>query len=278
VTTGKIPSPFVVTLPKVVSPEQVGALVDLFDILESQLNIARGSLKLELMVEAPQAVLGQGGELVLPKLIQAAEGRCAAVHFGPYDYTASLGITATYQTMTHPACDFARHIMQVSLAGSGVWLSDGATNVLPVSPHRVRSSSAPLSERDRAENKDAIHRAWRFHYDQVQSSLARGFYQGWDLHPAQLVTRYAALYQFFLEGLEPAAERLRAFIDMASRATLTGNVFDDAATGQGLLNYFLRASECGAITEEEARSITGLSPEELRGRSFAAIVERRRAG
>ena len=77
-------------------------------------------------------------------------------------------------------------------------------------------------------------------------------FQGWDLHPAQLPTRYAAVYAFFLESLSAASERLKNFVEKAAKATLVGDVFDDAATGQGLLNYFLRAINCGAITEGEA--------------------------
>ena len=93
-----------------------------------------------------------------------------------------------------------------------------------------------------------MHRAWRLHADDVRHSLVNGFYQGWDLHPAQLPTRYAAVYAFFLEGLDAASERLRNFVDKAAQATLVGDVFDDAATGQGLLNFFLRGINCGAIT------------------------------
>ncbi len=86
-----------------------------------------------------------------------------------------------------------------------------------------------------------------------------GFYQGWDLHPAQLPTRYAAVYAFFLEGLDAASDRLTNFVTKAAQATLVGEVFDDAATGQGLLNYFLRAMNCGAITEREAVEQSGLT-------------------
>src|SRR5436853_5244573 len=102
-----------------------------------------------------------------------------------------------------------------------------------------------------------------------------GFYQGWDLHPAQLPTRFAAVYSFFLEGLEPASERLRNFVRKAAQATLVGDVFDDAATGQGLLNYFLRALNCGAITEDEAVTMSGLTLDELRSRSFVRILRNR---
>ncbi len=187
-------------------------------------------------------------------------GRIVAAHFGTYDYTASLGITAAHQHMRHAACDFARSVMQVAFAGSDVWLSDGATNVLPVGTGPRRRSTT----------------AWRLHYDDIRHSLTNGFYQGWDLHPAQLVTRYAAVYAFFLEGLDAASERLRNFIAKAAQATLVGEVFDDAATGQGLLNFFLRALNCGAVKEDEIGALTGLTVDELRSGSFARIVQNRR--
>jgi hypothetical protein len=180
-----------------------------------------------------------------------------AAHFGTYDYTASCNITAAEQRMDHPACDFARHSMQVAYSGTGLWLSDGATNVMPVG------------------DRQTVHRAWRLHVDHIRHSLVNGFYQGWDLNPAQLPTRYAAVYSFFLETLAPATERLRNFVQKAGQATLVGDVFDDAATGQGLLNYFLRALNCGAITEQEALA-TGLTVEELRSRSFVKILKGRR--
>src|SRR6266850_6700576 len=134
---GRLPANFVVTLPKVVVPEQVSALVELFEALESSLSLKRGILKMEIMVETPQSILNGKGECALPSLIGASDGRCIAAHFGVYDYTASLNITAAYQSMDHPACDFARHMMKVSLAGTRIWISDGATNVLPVGPHRA---------------------------------------------------------------------------------------------------------------------------------------------
>jgi hypothetical protein len=115
----------------------------------------------------------------------------------------------------------------------------------------------------------------RLHYDHIRHSLTHAYYQGWDLHPAQFPTRYAAVYAFFLEGLDRAGARLSNFVESAAKATLVGEVFDDAATGQGLLNYFLRAINCGAITEEEATSRAGLTLDEIRTRSFLSILEGR---
>jgi hypothetical protein len=211
---------------------------------------------------------------VLPAIISAAKNRCVAAHFGTYDYTASCSITAAYQTMDHPACDFARHVMKVTLAGTGVWLSDGATNALPVAPHRAGVGER-LNDQQLMENRQAVQQAWKLAYDHTMHSLKHGFYQGWDLHPGQLPVRYAACYAFFLEGFKDASERLSNFMEKAAQATLVGNVFDDAATGQGLLNYFLRALNCGAITEEDVVA-TGLSLEEVRSRSFAKIMDNRR--
>jgi hypothetical protein len=146
---------------------------------------------------------------------------------------------------------------------------------MPVPAHRAPEGGA-LTEEQEAENLRSVHRAWRLHYAHVQHSLTNAFYQGWDLHPAQLPTRYAAVYTFFLESLGPASERLSNFVEKAARATLVGDVFDDAATGQGLLNYFLRATNCGALSEEEATRLSGLAVEELRSGSFVRILRNRR--
>jgi len=274
---GHLPDNFVVTLPKITIPEQVSTLAALLAQLEKQTGLAEGSLKFEMMIETTQSIINHRGEINLPLLLGAAEGRCVAAHFGTYDYTAGCNITAAHQHMLHPACDFAKSMMQVSFAGTGIWLSDGATNIMPVAPHRFTEGGAPLTQEQIEENREVVHRAWKLHYDHIQHSLTTAFYQGWDLHPAQLPTRYAAVYAFFLQSLEAASERLKNFVEKAAKATLVGDVFDDAATGQGLLNYFLRAINCGAITEDEAVELSGLTLDELRSASFVKIMKSRQA-
>jgi citrate lyase beta subunit len=274
-TGGNLPENFVVTLPKITIPDQVSALADLFQALETKLGLPAGILNLEMMIETTQSIINDQGEVNLPLLLTAAKGRCVAAHFGTYDYTASCNITAAHQHMMHPACDFAKHMMQVSFAGTGIWLSDGATNIMPVAPHRFAEGEAPLTAKEIEENRAVVHRAWKLHYDHIQHSLINAFYQGWDLHPAQLPTRYAAVYAFFLDGLDAASERLKNFVHKAAKATLVGDVFDDAATGQGLLNYFLRAINSGALSEEEAVEMSGLSLAELRSGSFVKILKNR---
>ena len=277
INRGRLPDNFVITLPKITMPEQVSTLATLLSRLEKQTDLPEGSLKFEMMIETTQSIINHQGQINLPLLLAAAEGRCVAAHFGTYDYTAGCNITAAHQHMLHPACDFAKHMMQVSFAGTGIWLSDGATNIMPVAPHRFVEGGEPLTQEQIEANREVVHRAWKLHYNHIQHSLTNAFYQGWDLHPAQLPTRYAAVYSFFLDGLEAASERLKNFVEKAAKATLVGDVFDDAATGQGLLNYFLRAVNCGALTEEEAVDLSGLTLEELRSASFVKILRNRQA-
>ncbi len=254
-TGGDLPANFVVTFPKIQHVNQVRAFVDELAAVEKRAGIGR--VQIEIMVEQPQTIFTPEGNAALPIIHDLCDGRLAGAHFGTYDYTASMGITAAHQHMLHPACDFAKNMMQIAFAGTGVMLSDGATNVMPVG------------------TRETIHAAWKLHTEHVRHSLETAFYQGWDLHPAQLPTRYAAVFAFFLESKNAATVRLKNFVDKAAQATLVGDVFDDAATGQGLLNFFLRGLSCGALTEEEALA-TGLTIEELRSKSFVKVLENRK--
>ncbi len=249
--TGGTQPNFVVCLPKITVPEQVSALAALLDRFEAAAGLEAGALKLEIMVETTQCIPH------LPELVTAGHGRCVAAHLGAFDFTSSQNIAVGAQSYTHPANDFARQMMQIAFAGTGVCIVDSVTNLIP--------------KGDRA----IVHHAWRVHAAHVRHSLERGIYQGWDLHPAQIPARLGAVYAFFLEGLEPVSLRLKSFIERATQATMTGNVFDDAATGQGMLNFFLRAVGCGALSESEVPARTGLSLDEIRSGSFARIVTAR---
>lgn len=270
-TGGALPPNFVIMLPKVTIPEQMTTMARLLELLEKANNLAPNTLKMETMVEATQIIMDEEGRNPLLRIVRASEGRCVAAHFGTYDYTASAGITARYQTMAHPVCDFAHHMTKVALGGTGIFLSDGATNVMPIGPHRGEN----LSFAQLRENQETVHHAWRQAYHHTTHSLRNGLYQGWDLNPAQLPMRYAATYAFFLSAYDEAVHRLRTFVERAAISTLTGDIFDDAATGQGLLNFFLKALNCGAISEEEIVA-TGLTKEEIETRSFYRILEGRR--
>src|SRR5262249_41245794 len=218
---GRVPDGFVVTLAKVNRGEDVAVAADFLDVLEVRHGLAAGSVRLEIMVETPESIIGRDGRGTLPALVSAARGRLRGAHFGTYDFTAACEIAAPHQGMRHPVCDFAKHVMKVALAGTGVWISDGSTHVLPVG--------------------GAVRRAWRLHADDIRHSLVGGVYQGWDLHAAQLPSRFVALYAFFHEGL-PA---------VASRAAIA----EEPATRAALLGFVKRAVACGAITEAEAAAI-----------------------
>jgi citrate lyase beta subunit len=230
-----LPDGFVVTLPKVTDVRQVEAMALVCGRLEEAHGLAPGRLRFELQVETPQAILAADGTATVARMVQAAGGRCSGLHYGTYDYSAACGIAAAYQSLEHPVADHAKAVMQVAAAGTGVRLSDGSTNVLPVG------------------DTAAVHAAWRLHARLVRRSLERGWWQGWDLHPAQLPTRYLATYAFFREGLPAAAARLRAYAERAA-----GGVLDEPATAQALAGFMARGLDCGALTEAEVADRTGL--------------------
>jgi citrate lyase beta subunit len=279
---GKLPDNFVVTLPKVTSQAQVQALVQALDVLESQLTPTPQKIRIELMLEQPEAVLAKDGSCAMPALVSAAQGRCRGVHFGAYDYTSALSIVASQQSLAHPACDFVRSLMLVALAPTGVWLADGATTQLPLPLHRPgmgkgmapKDQHPPLTEQQRRENNEAIRSGLRLHYANVYRALQQGYFQGWDLHPAQLPARYAAVYAFFLESLPAMSRRLKSFLNSAAQASLSGTAFDDAATGLGLFNFFLRGYNCGALRREDILS-AGVSIDELVKGDLLEILQNR---
>jgi citrate lyase beta subunit len=229
-----LPAGFRVTLPKVTSVAQVSAMTDLCAALEEAYSLP--ALRFELQVETPQAILGADGTALVAPMIHAGAGRCVGLHYGTYDYSASVDIAAAYQSMDHPAADHAKAIMQMAAAGTGVPICDGSTNVLPVG------------------STDQVHEAWRLHARLVRRSLERGFYQGWDLHPSQLPTRYAATFAFYRDGLPAAVERLRAYREHTSIGVL-----DEPATEHALTAFLRRALDCGATTSEPGLP----GPEEL---------------
>jgi citrate lyase beta subunit len=274
VKSGKrLPANFAILVPKVMTAAHVDAVVRACIALERRLKLPRQSLQLELMFETPQSILTLDGSSALRALVAAGQGRVRGVHFGVYDYTALCGITAAWQHPRHLACDFARHIMQVALAQTGVFIADGGSNVMPIPPH-LRREARPLTDAEQRENAAVVHGAWKTHFTDVTHSLVNAYYQGWDLHPGQLPTRYAAVYAFYLSARPAATARIKRFFDKAAKA---GAVFDDAATGQALVNFFSRAWTSGAITLEELKE-TGLQPSDLQGRSFLQILASHKSG
>ncbi len=232
---GRVPDDFVVTLPKVTSAEQVEAMVRTCEHVDGDLG---GRLRFEVQVETPQSVLGPKGHVLLSRMIGAGEGRLTAFHYGTYDYSAACGIAAGQQSLDHPAAEHAKAVMQVAAAGTGVRLSDGSTNRLPLG--------------------DQLVPAWQEHLRLVRHSLERGFYQGWDLHPAQLPTRYAATYGFFRDGFEAAADRLRGYVGRED-----SSILDEPATARALSDFVVRGLDCGALDEAEVVEATGLETQTL---------------
>lgn len=273
---GGVPAGFTVTLPKVTSTEEVLALTGMLEDLEGALGITPGAIGVELMIESPRALVAEDGSVPIRRLVEAAGARCVAAHLGAYDLTAACGVAAPDQQLDHPLCDQARLMMQLALASTDVAVVDGATTQLPLAPHRAAAGAA-LTAEQRLDNENAVRDAWHVHALNVRRALAMGIQAGWDLHPAQLPARYGALFAFYLEARAAMTARLARFVEEASRATRIGQVFDDAATGQGLLVFFLRGLACGALDETDLAA-TGLTREELASRSFTSIAAGRARG
>ena len=257
---GRLPDNFVVTLPKVSGKDEIKQLVKELERIEDEAGLARSSVGIEFLIETPQAILNYKGKVPIASMVRAADGRCRSVHFGAYDYTASLGISSEHQHIHHPACEFARQIMLVSLAPLGIPVSDSVTNLLPVAPHR----GPDLAGAEMAANCTAILSGWREHFANVSRSMANGFYQSWDLHPNQLPARFAAVHTFYLSGADTAFRRIRSFADKAAQAILTGQTFDDAASARGIVNFLERGAACGAFSDEEIERFAGSSLLQLR--------------
>jgi citrate lyase beta subunit len=247
---GGLPDGFVVTFPKVTTAEHVAAFAEALERLEVGLGLAERSLRFEVQVETPRSVIGPDGSVAAPGILEASGGRLTAMHFGVFDYTASLGLMPWEQRLDHPANDFARHALQVALAGTGVRISDGSSNVAPAT-----------------DRTDDVHSAWRVHADHVRHSLRHGFYQGWDLHPAHLVSRYAAVYGWLLPHLDDAASRVRAW----RRQVEAPGVLDEPATVSSLLRYLRFAVSSGAVEEAEVLETAGLARDELLGSEEEAV-------
>ncbi|MFE7131800.1 DUF6986 family protein [Streptomyces sp. NPDC057638] len=232
---GGLPSGLVLTLPKVTYPEQVAAFAELLAAFETGHGLTPGRIGFEIQIETSQAILGADGTATVARMIGAAGGRATGLHYGTFDYSAGLGVAAAHQASDHPAADHAKAVMQVAAAGTGVRVSDGSTHVLPVG------------------STERVHEAWRLHYGLTRRALARAYYQGWDMHPGQLPTRYAAVFAFYREGFAAAAARLAAYVGGTG-----GDVLDEPATARALSGYLLRGIECGALDATEVTGATGL--------------------
>ncbi|MGW0599468.1 DUF6986 family protein [Streptomyces sp. NPDC002776] len=242
---GGLPDGLVLTLPKVTYPEQVTAMVRLLESFEKARGLAPGRLGFEIQIETSQSILAGDGTAAVARMIRAAEGRATGLHYGTFDYSACLGVSAAYQASDHPAADHAKAVMQVAAAGTGVRVSDGSTNVLPVG------------------TTEKVHDAWRLHYGLTRRALARAYYQGWDMHPGHIPTRYAAVFAFYREGFAQAAARLARYANRTG-----GDVMDEPATAKALSGYLLRGLDCGALDTGEVARLTGLTRADLE--AFAA--------
>ncbi|MEO8649193.1 MAG: phosphoenolpyruvate kinase [Acidobacteriota bacterium] len=263
----ELPPNFAVSLPKVSSDKETKALAAQLKKFERNAGLAKRSIEIEFLVETSEAIIDKRGRFALGRIAKSCKGRCRSAHFGAYDFTSGLGISSRFQDIRHPACDLARQLMLLTLRPHGIGLSDSVTTEIPVAPHK----GVDLAEQQLKDNRNAIHSAWLHHFENIMRSYSNGFYQSWDLHPAQLPARFAAVYSFFLDSLPSQAGRLKGFIAKSAKTNLTGNVFDDAASVRGIVTFFVQGLNCGAISDEELTAAVGISADDLRQINFKSL-------
>jgi len=232
-----LPEGFVITLPKVTSLAQIEVFCSVLAELEGAHGLPTDSLRFEIQVETPQTVLGSDGTVPVARMIHAAGARVSGLHFGTYDYTASLGILGAQQNLRHPVADFAKGLMMLAAAETGVRISDGSDNKVPIG------------------DAETVGRRWATHAQGVDRALRAGIFQGWDLHPAQLPTRFAATFAFFREGWSDAAVRLG---DYHRQVPGAGGVLDEPATAFALARHLAAALACGALEPAEIDAAGGI--------------------
>ena len=276
VENGGIPERWVVTIPKVTIIEQVEYTVAVLRQLEHKLGLADGTLKFELMVETPQIIIDSKGTSLLARARDASDGRLRGAHFGTYDYTAGINITAAHQRMRHPACDFREAFHAGCVCGHRSvavgWIDNGDACADPPRCRGRPAAYRAAAGRECRECARCVEAALRRH----PAFACRRILSG--MGSASGAARHTIRRTVQLLPRRDRRRRSAAqhFVGKAAQATLVGDVFDDAATGQGLLNFFLRGINSGAITEDEALRMTGLTPDEFRGRSFVRIMKGRK--
>ncbi len=192
----------------------------------------------------------------------AGRPRLTGLHVGTYDYSAALGVSAEHQAGDHPSVELATALMQLAAAGTGVRVADGSCNLLPVG------------------DRTAVHAAWRRHAELIRRAWMRGLYQGWDLHPAQLVSRHATVAACLLNGLPTVLARLSrwagtaagpdygpsaVFSPPATRASGSpGPVADEPATARALAGHVRRALDAGLLDGAHLAA-AGLTRETITG-------------
>lgn len=232
---GGVPDGFVFTVPKLRDARQVDAVNLICAEFERVHGIAEGSLRFELQVEIPQAVLGPDGRATVADALHRGAPRVSGLHYGTYDYSAACGIVSAQQSLAHPVADHAKAVMQAAAAQTGVWISDGSTQVMPTG------------------DADQVAAALTRHHALVLRSLERGYYQGWDMHPGHLVTRWLAVTGFFRSAMPTAAARLQGYFERRS-----GDVVDEPATAMSLALVVARGLAAGAFTSDEVTDVAPL--------------------
>ena len=192
--------------------------------LEAAHGLSRGRLRFEVQVETPELILAADGTAPVATLLHRSAGRVTGLHYGTYDYSASLGIAAGFQSMEHPAADYAKQVMQVAVAGTGVRLSDGSSNVIPIGdpaggPRRMAAARPTRPALAGARLLPGLGSA--------RDAIAEPFHRHVRVLP---------------RGAPAGARACAALLYRAE-----GGFMDEPATARALAGFVSRAVACGAV-------------------------------
>lgn len=225
-----------ITLAKVMHSEQISVLDRVLRRLEVRHQLVTQTLQIEVQVEVPHLIASVLDTGALDRI--SANPRVRALHFGTYDYTSALGIVPSEQHSLHPVAVHAKRVMQAVAATHAIEVCDGSSNLLPTGSAEQR-----------------LH-AWRTHANLVTTGLRDGLPQGWDLHPAQLASRFLAGHAVLRAEVPSAIERL-----VLAHDGVTHGIADEPATLRMMAAVIARALRVGAIEHEEVvRADTRLTP------------------
>jgi len=241
-----------IVVPKIRHVHEVEWLYDQLAMIESELGLEAGRIRVSYLVETGWGLLN------LPQLAAAGIDRLAGIILGTVDLSADLLLPEV--RYRHPICEWARDMI-VAVAGSvGVPAIDGMTLDFPVAQAELNAEQnrVLLLERMQSNFRDALH------------SIDRGMSGRWVGHPLQLLATMLAFRSAFTDkAIEQQVGQLLRFSEAmasGSGAAVGGSSeLLDIGTDRHVRQLLRRATAWGLLPQSRARELGLLDGTELDG-------------
>lgn len=233
-----------VVWPKAESGQEIAWLCEMLGMIERQLGLSAGHIRVQFLVESARAVER------LTELTDAAGTRLTGIVWGIADYSADVGLPEIRND--HPVCDWARCALVNAAGACGVPAIDSMTLNYPTPLHRGET----LSANQRAQNRVKVLAALAQVYADARHGMELGMSGKWVGHPLQAWLVLAA----YREAL-PAARLAQdlAEVDAYQRAVMAGS--GATIVGEGMQAYMAdRASDRHVRSRLRRAAAWGLLP------------------